>query len=70
MKQSLWMNRGRRLCAVIGAVWLAGLIAHLCGYPVAALWLFGAGAVLGVALLAILAAIYVSDRRAENRKQR
>lgn len=55
MKKLPLQTHSRRMCGVIGLCWLAALLLRRWHCWDASAWLFGAGALLAVALLAMLA---------------
>ena len=60
------LTPGRWLCCVIGLMWLAGMLCHYFGAETAVPWLLWAGVILSAALLGMLIAQLLRERKHEH----
>lgn len=60
------LTPGRWLCCVIGLMWLAGMLCHYFGAEAAVPWLLWAGVILSAALLGMLIAQLLRERKHEH----
>ena len=60
------LTLGRWLCCVIGLMWLAGMFCHYFGAEAAVPWLLWAGVILSAALLGMLIAQLLRERKHEH----
>ena len=57
---------GRWLCCAIGLMWLCGMLCHYFGAEAAVPWLLWAGVILSAALLGMLIAQLLRERKHEH----
>lgn len=57
------LGPGTVLCAAVGILFLAGLVLHLCGLSVPAVWMWGMAALIFVVLLILLGVEQHQDRQ-------